>query len=135
MSTNYEYIWKESLSSSEINLLYNTVGWPQFPEEQLELSFKYTWNWLSCRSSDGQLVGFSRILSDGMMHAYICSMVVHSKFQNLGIGTLMMNKIMELCSDNNMKPVIKVKTEEKIIHFYKKFGFKIEKDRTCALVS
>ena len=135
MSTNYEYIWKETLSASEINLLYNTVGWPQFLDEQLELSFKYTWNWLSCRSSDGQLVGFSRILSDGMMHAYVCSMVVHSEFQNSGIGTLMMYKIMELCSDNNMKPVLKVKAEEKIIHFYNKFGFKIEKNGTCALVS
>jgi ribosomal protein S18 acetylase RimI-like enzyme len=135
MYVNYEYIWKESLSSSEINLLYNTVGWPQFPEEQLSLSFKCTWNWLSCRSSDGQLVGFSRILSDGMIHAYICSMVVHSKFQNLGIGTLMMNKIIELCSDNNMKPVLKVKTEEKIIHFYNKLGFKIEKNGAYALVS
>ena len=135
MSANYEYLWKEFLSASEINLLFNTVGWPQFPEEQLELSFKYTWNWLSCRSSDGQLAGFCRILSDGMMHAYVCSMVVHSNFQNLGIGTVMMNKIMELCSDNQMKPVLKVKMEKKILSFYNKLGFKMEKNGTCALVS
>ena len=135
MSTNYEYIWKETLSSSEINTLYNTVGWPQFSEEQLESSFKYTWNWLSCRSSDRQLVGFSKILSDGMIHAYVCSMVVHSNFQNIGIGTLMMNKIIELCSNNNMKPVLKVRAEERIINFYNKLGFKIEKNGACALVS
>ena len=70
-----------------------------------------------------------------MMHAYVCSMVVHSKFQNLGIGTLMMNKIMELCSVNNLKPVLKAKTEEKIINFYNKFDFKVEKNGSCALVS
>ena len=46
----------------------------------------------------------------------------------------MMNKIMELCSDNNVKPVLKAKTEEKIIHFYNKFGFKTEKNGACALV-
>ena len=135
MKGSFKFIWKDSLSSSEINSLYCSVGWPQFPEEKLELSFKYTWNWLSCRSSDGLLVGFSRILSDGMLHAYICSMVVDSNFQNLGIGTMMIKKIIELCSENNMKPVLKVKTEEKIICFYNKFGFEFKKDETCALVT
>ena len=135
MGADYKYIWKESLSPSEINLLFRTVGWPQFPEEQLALSFKYTWNWLSCRSSDGQLLGFSRILSEGLLHAYICSVVVHAEFHDLGIGTLMMHKIIALCSDNNMKPVIKIKNEEKMLHFYKKLGFRVEKDGTCALVS
>ena len=47
----------------------------------------------------------------------------------------MMKKIIDLCSNNNMKPVLKVKKEEKIIRFYSKFGFEIKKDGTCALVT
>ena len=134
MSVNFKYIWREPLSPSEINLLFHTVGWPEISEKQLKQSFQYTWNWLTCRASNGQLLGFSRILSDGIMHAYICSMVVHSGFQNYGIGSSMMKKIIELCSENNLKPVLKIKVEEKIIHFYSKFGFKTEKEGTCALV-
>jgi len=61
---------------------------------------------MSYRFSDLQLAGFYRILSDGMMHAHICGMVVHPKFQNLGIEILMVIKIIELCFDKNMKPVL-----------------------------
>jgi ribosomal protein S18 acetylase RimI-like enzyme len=134
MGVNFNYMWREPLSPSEINLLFKTVEWPQFSEEQLQQSFQSTWNWITCRSSDGQLVGFSRILSDGITHAYICSMVVHASFQKSGIGTAMMLKMLDLCSDSNLKPVLKTKVEGEILHFYNKFGFKTEKDGACALV-
>ena len=134
MDVDFQYRWREPLSPSEINALFDTVGWPQFSKDQLQSSFDCTWNWLACRFSDGRLVGFARILSDGLLHAYICSMVVHSGFQNRGIGSAMMARIMALCDENSLKPVLKTKTDKKILHFYRNFGFKSEKDGTCALV-
>ena len=64
----------------------------------------------------------------------------HTKFVNKGYGTLMMNELLKFAKENNYEKItgnisdVNNNTEwdpyhrERLIHFYKKFGFKIIPD-------
>lgn len=77
---------REYIDAQKLQELFSSVNWSTFTAQELRESFSNSWNWLSCRDSSGKLIGFIRILSDGMRHAYLCSLVVHAAFQKQNIG-------------------------------------------------
>jgi putative acetyltransferase len=53
---------------------------------------------------------------------------LHQDFHNIGLGTVMMEKLLELAKKEGMHKIeLEVVADNKVaIHLYKKFGFKIE---------
>lgn len=71
---------------------------------------------------DGKLIGFCRVLSDGVFKAFLFDVIVHDDYQNRGFGKTIMDSVM------NHKSLISVRHIElycpdKISGFYKKLGF------------
>jgi ribosomal protein S18 acetylase RimI-like enzyme len=114
----------EKLDANELNDLLETNKWRIQDPEKLEKALNLSWCWLTARNEKSQLVGFVQVLSDGIRHAYILRLIVHPEYQRQGIGTELMNKLMEILKENNLLPTL-VATPGKD-KFYEKFGFKQE---------
>lgn len=71
---------------------------------------------------NGKLIGFCRVISDGVYKTFLFDVIVHNDYQNRGIGTLIMNTLLnhkKLADINH----IELYCPEKITKFYKKLGF------------
>lgn len=116
---------------NELNNLLSTIGWGVSPIEKLENSLKLTWVWITARDESNKLVGFVQILSDGIKHAYILRLLVHKDYQGQGIGTRIVENLMELLKENKLNPVLITKPAEE--SFYNKFGFARENNGFISL--
>lgn len=69
-----------------------------------------------------QLIGMVRVVGDGFTIIYIQDILVHKEFQNQGIGTILLNNIIEKYSDVRQILLMTDKTDSLQI-FYEKNGF------------
>lgn len=69
-----------------------------------------------------QLVGFCRVLSDGVYKAFLFDVIVHDNYQNRGVGKQIINTVM---NHDNLKDVghIELYCLDETSDFYKKLGF------------
>ena len=57
---------------------------------------------------------------------------IHKKYHNKGYGTKMMEKLLEYTKENNIKTIYgnlslnDIDHKDRLLHFYKKFGFNVE---------
>jgi ribosomal protein S18 acetylase RimI-like enzyme len=66
------------------------------------------------------LIGAGRALADGIDCSYICDVAIHPKYQGLGLGRNIMNKLIELSSEH--KKILLYANPGKE-GFYNKLGF------------
>jgi ribosomal protein S18 acetylase RimI-like enzyme len=82
-----------------------------------------------CAVTDAEIIGMARIIGDGGLAYYIQDVIIKPKYQRQGIGTELMNKIMEYihlhASDNAVIGLMAAKGKEP---FYKRYGFTIRPD-------
>lgn len=71
---------------------------------------------------DDDLIGFGRIISDGIYQTLICDVMVCPEFQNQGIGTIIMNALLKKCKDEGIKWIQLLSAKGKQ-GFYAKLGF------------
>ena len=110
----------DTMDVNELNDLLKTIGWGVSSSSKLEESLKLSWGWITARDELDRLIGFVQILSDGIKHAYILRLIVHKDFQGNGVGTKIMEKLMEVLEENNLSPILLTKPSEE--SFYSKFG-------------
>lgn len=111
---------KSKVDVNELNCLLKTVGWGLSSPEKLEEALGLSWGWITVRDDLDKLIGFVQILSDGIKHAYILRLLVHKDHQGKGIGTKIMENLMEFLEENNLSPILLTKPAEET--FYSKFG-------------
>jgi len=104
--------------------LFLTTGWNdqyKLDEEELIAALKNSWYILSAYCS-GELVGFGRIICDGVVHALILDMIVHPDHKRKGIGTKILNRMVEKCRSHHIRDIQLFCARDKI-SFYEKNGF------------
>ena len=111
---------------------YQKIGWNNFLKlstMQLTTTMKQSTYVVYVYSND-DLVGTGRIISDGVIHAYICGLGVLPDYRNLKIGTGIMKMLKEFCQKQNLR--VKLTCEESLIPYYTKLGFsKAGVEMTC----
>ena len=81
----YKLQQEQPICAEKIKKLYDSVGWwPERKEVDIEKMLKNSiaigvWE-------ENELVGFARVVSDGVFRAYIEDVVVHENVRNKGIG-------------------------------------------------
>ena len=79
-----------------------------------------------CAYADIEIIGMARIIGDGGIAYYIQDVIIKPQYQRQGIGTALMNKIMEYirmyASENTVIGLMAVKGKEP---FYEHYGFTV----------
>ena len=79
-----------------------------------------------CAVADAEIIGMARIIGDGGLAYYIQDVIIKPEYQRQGIGTALMNKIMEYirvhAKNNTVIGLMAAKGKEP---FYERYGFTV----------
>ncbi|MFH2039742.1 MAG: GNAT family N-acetyltransferase [Chloroflexota bacterium] len=106
--------------------LFETTGWNHDYQATQEELFRAISNSQYCVAAYNaeKLIGFGRILTDGVLHAIIFDLIVQPEFQLQGIGTMILQKLIEWCNENHIRDIQLFCASGKQT-FYEKNGFVI----------
>ncbi|MHA2038459.1 MAG: GNAT family N-acetyltransferase [Promethearchaeota archaeon] len=77
-----------------------------------------------CADLDDKIIGMARVIGDSGLYFYIQDVIVLPQYQKMGIGLLLMKKVMNFL-DKNISPltVVGLMASKNREPFYEKFGF------------
>ncbi|WP_186578107.1 GNAT family N-acetyltransferase [Aquibacillus kalidii] len=104
--------------------LHKTTGWNGkglFTYNQLYTAICNSWYCISIYH-ESSLIGYGRIVSDGIYQTFICDVMVHPTYQRLGIGSQIIELLLKKCEAENIKWVQLFSAKGKQ-NFYKIHGF------------
>lgn len=101
MSRYREIRFRDAVPDSGAYLrLFESTGWNQMygaEAKELVLAISNSWYSVCAFNDENELVGFGRVLSDGVLYALICDMIVAPAYQNQGIGSTILRKLIQRC--------------------------------------
>lgn len=103
--------------------LRKSVGWLSPPNNRIKKALKNSNYTISLRDGS-QLIGFGRVVGDGIFTFHIVDIIVLKDYQGRGLGKLIMENIMKFIMDNKEpNSGITLLSAAGKEGFYKKFGF------------
>lgn len=105
-------------------LLFESTGWNQeyhLSEDALFASIRQSWYTVSAYDGE-QLVGFGRVIADGILHALIVDLIVLPSHQQRGIGRAILDQLVERCGRSGIRDVQLFCARGKV-EFYRRGGF------------
>ncbi|TDR23745.1 GNAT family N-acetyltransferase [Marinicella litoralis] len=111
-------------SAKEYAHLFETTGWNQvYQASQDALHQAITNSWQAvCAYDDKQLIGFGRVVSDGVLYAMIYDLIVHPDYRNRGLGTELLKNLLNACEAANIRSIQLFSAKGKVV-FYEQRGF------------
>jgi GNAT superfamily N-acetyltransferase len=118
-------VYKEDLPSKhDFSKLFDTTGWNrsyQATPEELDEAIGHSWFTVSAYDDDG-FVGFGHILSDGVLYATTCDLIIMPSHRGKQIGNAILKKLVERCVTAGIRD-IQLFSAAGTADFYKKHGF------------
>ena len=111
-------------SGADYHALFATTGWNRtycVTVDDCEKVLASSWRTISAYDK-GALIGFGRLLCDGVMHAVIFDLIVHPNHQQEGIGSAILRRLVEECESAGIRDIQLFSAEGKE-GFYTKHGF------------
>lgn len=87
--------------------LFQTTGWNDeynFSQQDLEKAIKNSWYSTSIYMSD-KLIGYGRVISDGIHHALIVDLIIHPDYQGQGFGHKLLDKLVKKCIEFKIRDI------------------------------
>ena len=129
-STNIELVCLEARPGADDYWeLFNTTGWNseyEFTREELGKSLENSWYCLSVYR-ERELIGFGRIISDGIHHALIVDLIVRPEYLRQGIGQEILERLLARCREERIRDIQLFAARGKFL-FYEKRGFRRRDD-------
>jgi ribosomal protein S18 acetylase RimI-like enzyme len=119
MSTEYRY---DLPDQDAFYRLFETTGWNedyQVNRDELFQALKNSWYTLSAYENE-KLVGFGRLVCDGVLHAVLFDVIIHPDFQNR--GKKIAHDLVIKCIAHKIRDIQLFCAKGKI-GFYEKCGF------------
>ena len=113
----------KNFSECDLADLFHSVNWDINTSSSILLKAMSNSTRVITAWYGNKLVGIIRSMDDSVWSANIDCLVVHKKYQNMGIGTSLLTELL-----NQIKHILCISVspnERKNIGFYLKFGFKI----------
>ena len=85
--------YENKINYKDYNRLRDEVKWGVLPEEQAKIGLNNSAYVIACRDGEN-VIATARVIWDGGYAAYICDVMVSPEYQRKGIGSQMINKIM-----------------------------------------
>jgi len=115
--------------------LFETTGWNQAYQatpQQLQQALDDSWYTVSAYHNS-ELVGFGRVLSDGVLYAMIYDLIVHPDFQQQGLGSEMLQRLIAACQQANIRAIQLFSAHGKV-PFYERRGFVVRSAKAPGMV-
>lgn len=124
-----------SLTVDEFLEVVESVGWKTYSKQQVKKALENTMYAVSVKV-DGDIAGIGRVVEDNSIVCILTDICVKPKFQEMGIGSMIVRKLKQLI-ENSVKPGEKMQVELTPTagneEFYKKAGFKYEKEKITGM--
>ncbi len=117
-----------------VSALYHQAGWLSNAEDHSDLVAKIIKgsHCFLIAETGGQIIGMGRAISDRVSDAYIQDVTVAPAFRSQGIGTEIIQKIVQRLEQDGLKWIGLI-AERNSQPFYEPLGFKIMPDATPML--
>jgi len=114
---------EKNIHPEDLMKLYQNVGWSAYTED-LDLLKEAIMKSLDVVTSweDGELVGLIRTIGDGLTILYIQDILVQKNYQKRGIGSRLLQEILEKYASVRQKVLLTEEAED-VRAFYEKNGF------------
>lgn len=109
---------------TELYPLYNATGWNdslQLSADELEHAIENSFAVISVYEND-HLIGFGRVVSDGIVYATINDVLVAPIWQGQGIGSSIIRKLVQLCEHHDIRS-LHLFADKGAAKFYNHLGF------------
>jgi len=116
------YVVNAPTSAKQIADLRQAVGWNRM-ESCYENEHMNSYFHISVYDGE-KLIGYIDTVSNSITDAYIQDLMVHPEYQGKGIGTELMNRTIAYLKERKVY-MISVVFEERLLPFYKRFGFNL----------
>lgn len=109
-------------TKEELFFLYSANKWSSAQKlEALQLAMQNSHSLVVAYHED-KLIGLGNAISDGSLVVYFPHLLVHPEYQKLGIGTKIMDVLLDKYKDFHQKMIV---ADDNAIGFYKDKGFVI----------
>ena len=116
-------------TSDQFWKLFQTTGWNEkylLSSDELMRALRSSWYVLSAYNGE-RLVGFGRLVSDGILHAMIYELIVLPEYQGQGIGGKILEKLVKKCKESGVRDIQLFCASGKR-EFYEKRGFVVRSE-------
>lgn len=123
---------ENELTYEQYKSLRDSVGWSNFSKEQAEKALANSTHVLSVAKGD-EAIAMARLIGDGVYYL-IADVVVMPEFQRKGIGTFLMNGLLEYIETSvpeGGRVSVQIIAEKGKEDFYKRLGFKLIPHEYC----
>lgn len=122
MKTKISYTIEHPTNFNELLALYESLGWNslKLTVNELEQMCKQSW-YVIYAFKEQQLIGMGRVISDGVITGVICGVCVLPKYQSIGIGKEIVERLIQHCEQNKVIP--QLMCVEKLQSYYESIGF------------
>lgn len=116
------YSDSKEIPTEKLDALFQTIGWKRDLLKWPKVLEKSTH--VVCAYDGDTLVGFGRVLEDGVMCMFY-DMCVHPDYRGKGVGTRIIEKLIDIVKNKGYASIGLFAWEKNPdnISFYKKFGF------------
>lgn len=111
-------------TGSEFTSLVESAGWQGIAEKGpavLEEALSNSWYTITA-VHDGRVIGMGRIISDGVLQALICDLIIVPDYQGSSVGSGILKRLLARCAERDI-PLVQLFAAADKAGFYKKFGF------------
>jgi len=126
MENTSKFTFKETGPyASAYSKLFESTGWNQVykaDEKDLSTAISNSWYTISAYNVENELFGFGRVISAGILYAFICDMIVAPEYQGQGIGGEILQRLIQKCKDKKIRVLWLFAAPGKS-GFSKKYGF------------
>ena len=113
----------EHPAEDDLLTLYEKLDWNSFlklSSTQLLTAMNQSFFAVYAYIND-ELVATGRVISDGVINAYVCGLGVLPEYRRQGIGTEIMRRLKAHCMEHNLH--MQFLCEEILVPYYNKLGF------------
>ena len=112
---------EKDVSPVDVQNVYISVGWQYRDIQDIEKSIKNSFLVTSAKYKN-EIIGIARATGDGVFNATIWDLAVKPEYQKKGVGSLLVQSMLEKLSDFDI-PLVTLYTSYTKKCFYSKLGF------------